>query len=189
MRPAVDDPVLDPVVIAFAEHFARKACVASGSTELDDIRQYLLIEGWIAQNRYDASKGASLKTYIGNRMRAAVMDYWRTYQPWSRTVWARASPEQRERMPVLHLDAMPSVNSWAEYEERGFEEVETRVVLAAALDALPDRQALVLREVFLLERTGQDVAEDIGVSPSRVSQLVREACGRARRSVGTRGDV
>jgi RNA polymerase sigma factor for flagellar operon FliA len=54
-------------------------------------------------------------------------------------------------------------------------EVERRAYLADAVNALPDRLRVVVVAYFFEERTMQDIADELGVSESRISQLRTEA--------------
>ena len=57
---------------------------------------------------------------------------------------------------------------------------ELRAYLRDAVDVLPERHRLVIRGYFFESRTSEELAEEIGVTVSRVSQLRTEAFGMIR---------
>lgn len=59
--------------------------------------------------------------------------------------------------------------------------------LHTAVDALPPRHRYVVVEHFIRDRTMCDIAQDLAVSRSRVSQLCTDAMRRLRMSLHTHG--
>jgi RNA polymerase sigma factor for flagellar operon FliA len=57
--------------------------------------------------------------------------------------------------------------------------------LRAAVDTLPDRLQVVVRAIFLEDRSVADLADELGVTQSRVSQLRTEALGMLRDGLNT----
>jgi len=62
----------------------------------------------------------------------------------------------------------------------GFERVEERSAIAAALKSLPARERRIVELRFGSELTQSEIAERIGVSQMQVSRLLRRAIGRMR---------
>lgn len=60
--------------------------------------------------------------------------------------------------------------------------------LAAAVEALPERLRVVVQEVFFADRSVTDVAADLGVTQSRVSQLRAEAMNLLREGMNAHLD-
>jgi RNA polymerase sigma factor for flagellar operon FliA len=67
-------------------------------------------------------------------------------------------------------------------------DLELRDVLAAAIDALPERLQHVVREYFFAERQMADIARDLGVTESRVSQMRAEAVTLLRGGIDSQLD-
>jgi RNA polymerase sigma factor for flagellar operon FliA len=67
-------------------------------------------------------------------------------------------------------------------------ERERRAYLLAAVDALPERLQAVVRGTFFEDRPIREVAEELGVTESRVSQLRTEALGLLRDGLNTHLD-
>ncbi|ROS25793.1 sigma-70 family RNA polymerase sigma factor [Cellulomonas sp. PhB150] len=57
--------------------------------------------------------------------------------------------------------------------------------LRAAVDTLPERLQVVVRAIFLEDRSVADLAEDLGVTQSRISQLRTEALAMLRDGLNT----
>lgn len=62
----------------------------------------------------------------------------------------------------------------------GFERVEDRSAVAAALRMLPDRERTIVELRFAGELTQSEIAARVGVSQMQVSRLLRRAIGRMR---------
>ena len=60
---------------------------------------------------------------------------------------------------------------------------ELKSALAAAIDALPDRERMVISMYYYDELTVKEIASVLGVSESRVSQLHTRAMMRMRTDV------
>ena len=98
------------------------------------------------------------------------------------------------RGSVLSLDADPSTGSFqsmdlVDSESGGPEdrvlETEFQTYLRAAVTALPDRLGVVITRYFLQGHAMADIAEDLGVTESRVSQLRAEALVLLRDGMNT----
>ncbi|HEU4906450.1 MAG TPA: SigB/SigF/SigG family RNA polymerase sigma factor [Solirubrobacterales bacterium] len=72
---------------------------------------------------------------------------------------------------------------WVGAEDDGFELVEGRLALDAALPALDERERLVLRRRFVEDMTQSQIAERIGHSQMHVSRILRRALDRIREQI------
>ena len=72
---------------------------------------------------------------------------------------------------------------WIGEEDKGFELVEGRIALDAALPHLDDRERLVLRLRFVEDMTQSQIAERIGNSQMHVSRILRRALERIREQI------
>ena len=74
-------------------------------------------------------------------------------------------------------------SEWIGSEDEGFELVEGRVALEAALPYLDERERLVLRLRFAEDMTQSQIAEKIGHSQMHVSRILRRALARIREQI------
>jgi RNA polymerase sigma-B factor len=65
-------------------------------------------------------------------------------------------------------------------EDKRFESVEDRSVLASGMRALPERERIILRLRFEDELLQHEIAERLGISQMHVSRLLRRALERLR---------
>lgn len=72
---------------------------------------------------------------------------------------------------------------WIGSEDEGFELVEGRIALEAALPYLDERERLVLRLRFAEDMTQSQIAEQIGHSQMHVSRILRRALARIREQI------
>ncbi len=72
---------------------------------------------------------------------------------------------------------------WVGSEDEGFELVEGRIALDAALPYLDDRERLVLRLRFAEDMTQSQIAERIGHSQMHVSRILRRALAKIREQI------
>ncbi|HEX3173361.1 MAG TPA: SigB/SigF/SigG family RNA polymerase sigma factor [Solirubrobacterales bacterium] len=72
---------------------------------------------------------------------------------------------------------------WIGDEDEGFELVEGRIALDAALPFLDERERLVLRLRFAEDLTQSQIAERIGHSQMHVSRILRRALDRIREQI------
>lgn len=72
---------------------------------------------------------------------------------------------------------------WIGNEDAGYELVEGRVALDAALPYLDERERLVLRLRFAEDMTQSQIAEQIGHSQMHVSRILRRALTRIREQI------
>jgi RNA polymerase sigma-B factor len=72
---------------------------------------------------------------------------------------------------------------WIGEEDAGFELVEGRIALDAALPHLDERERLVLRLRFAEDMTQSQIAEQIGHSQMHVSRILRRALARIREQI------
>jgi RNA polymerase sigma factor for flagellar operon FliA len=89
---------------------------------------------------------------------------------------------------VLEGDAESFLAADAENPEEAMVARERRAYLTDAVSALPDRLRRVVIGYFFEERSMQDLADELGVSESRVSQLRAEALLLLRDGINTQLD-
>ena len=185
-----------------------------------------------AVDRYDASKGCSLKTFASLRIRGAMVDELRS-QDWvprtvhrdekiyneagdriSQRLGREATPEEirieldmdpesfQQFSDRAHVQTYFSLNeTWSDEDgntiDRGdfvpntktltaFEEVvanEDRAMLRKELDRLPQNEKLVLSLYYMEDLRLKEIAKNLNVTESRVSQIHTEAMRRLTNSM------
>jgi RNA polymerase sigma-B factor len=91
-----------------------------------------------------------------------------------------ASPEDPEETPAAE---------WIGEEDEGYELVEGKAALEAALPGLDERERTVLRLRFVEDMTQSQIAERIGNSQMHVSRILRRTLQRIREEVNDEGEA
>jgi len=89
-----------------------------------------------------------------------------------------ASPDDSDEAPAP---------DWIGVEDEGYELVEGKAALEAALPGLDERERTVLRLRFVDDLTQSQIAERIGFSQMHVSRILRETLRRIRAEIEERG--
>lgn len=178
--------------------------------------------------RFDVQRMDSFEAYVDHRIRGAILDELRSYDPLTRDqrVFARRvsavthqlsvalgrAPEDHEIAEALGMtvaqlqDRLARMNTTAAYSTAVCYEDQTEVeqieanrpdeiteryqqhtLVQAAIERLPERQRLVLRLYYDEGMTLRQIADVLGVTESRVSQIHAEAIGRLRAMVADDG--
>ena len=115
--------------------------------------------------RGDRDLNSYFKTYAYPRIRGTIIDECRKL-----TFVRRRGLEKGLSFQFLSLDnannvSLPDINT------------AQRMDLELAIDRLSDREQRVIYG-FMLGSTGKEIADELGVTESRVSQIKAEACGK-----------
>ncbi len=92
-------------------------------------------------------------------------------------------PLSLDRPAGLEEDDESPAAEWIGEEDEGYELVEGRVALDAALPHLDERERLVLRLRFAEDMTQSQIAERIGNSQMHVSRILRRALAKIREQI------
>jgi RNA polymerase sigma-B factor len=92
-------------------------------------------------------------------------------------------PLSLDRPPGSEDSEESAPTEWIGEEDEGFELVEGRIALDAALPFLDERERLVLRLRFAEDMTQSQIAEQIGHSQMHVSRILRRALARIREQI------
>lgn len=129
--------------------------------ELDDLKQDAYLGIVQAFDRYDGS--TQFNTFMGHRIRGAMLDSLRHKEHRSRRTGKAIAP-------MIPLSARAE-ESWAAPTVHP-DEILYAEQLWALVDRLPARQAYILRQLMIEDRTQRDIARELGLCQSRVSQIV-----------------
>ncbi len=156
--------------IAEARTMAWKAAYRiqrSTGTRLDV--EELAAEGMLglvqAASRFRPDMGAWFKAFARRRVHGALMDRVRADRDWT----LRELPEGWNEAPSGELDPLGLV-----------EQKQLHGIVRATVAGLPAGEREAIREPYLRERKQVEIAESLGVDPTRVSQNKRAGLARLR---------
>ena len=139
-----------------------------------------------AVDRFEASRGLQFATYAKHRIRGAMLDFLREEDPLSRTERRRtrtANANAEGALPTtISLEQLPTYEPRSEYAPaRCFSSrFADRVDLDRARQYLSERENRVFSLLFDLDWQNRDVARQLGVNESRVSQIRHAALSKLR---------
>jgi RNA polymerase sigma factor (sigma-70 family) len=140
-----------------------------------------------AVDRFDASRGASFKTYAQHRIRGAMLDYLRGEDPLSRgTRHCTRHSDRAMTSPVtISLDQLPesTLNRLARSPERTASELARIATAQVARQCLSARENRLITLLFDFGWLSSEVAVEFKVNESRVSQIKRNALAKLRCAV------
>lgn len=146
--------------------------------ELEDLVSAGALGLMDAAARFDTARGVRFETFVGYRIRGAMVDYLRACDPLSRDQRRQVGDgiEAVQEMQLEHL------SSWPDLAASVSDVTRPLVVrdLQRAIRRLPPREQRVIRHHFLLNRPLRDICQDLGVKASRASQLKTRALAQLR---------
>lgn len=166
------------------------------SADYDDLRQIAQIAGWQAHRtwRGDHPDGLSYQNWIIMRARGAAIDALRrtSYGSFQSRMMFRLlrtdDPPGWVLRDLTSLDATDdqgrTVGDTLEGNvdlDRDLAAADAQATLAHLLEQIPAREAAIVALYFYDEYTQAQIAATVGVSESRISQLLTAALGRLRR--------
>ena len=139
-----------------------------------------------AVDRFQPSRGLQFATYAKHRIRGAMLDFLREEDPLSRTERRRtrtANATAEGALPTtISLEQLPAYEPRSEYAPaRGFStRFADRVDLGRARQCLSERENQVISLLFNLDWQNREVAAELRVNESRVSQIKQRALSKLR---------
>lgn len=171
MSPAQEMALLEkyaPLVTRIALGFARKS---PPSVTLADIRQSGMIGLWKAIRRYRRQQGVRFETYAAIRIKGEILDEARRHYFFTAPLI---------RLEVAHLEHLPAC-SGQDWEER---EALLEAV-AQAMAGLAHRKQAILRGYYQAGLSLTEIAQSMGLSLCRTSQLKGQALAQIGRRIAT----
>lgn len=148
-----------------------------GPDEVQDVRDEVI--GWLVEN-----DGRVLRTYRGESRLTS----------WIGVVIGRRARRIARRgagldAKTVSLDALtPEATSHLAFDARGEDAAGSRESalgrLGAALEAIPERDRLLLKGAFYEKRSYTELAEELGVRPDSIGQLLYRAKQRLKKQLG-----
>ena len=138
-----------------------------------------------ALDRFQSSRGLQFATYAKHRIRGAMLDFLREEDPLSRTERRRtrtANATAEGALPTtISLEQLPAQEQREYAPARCFStRFADRVDLDRARQCLSERENRVISLLFNLDWQNRDVASELGVNESRVSQIKQSALSKLR---------
>ena len=146
--------------------------------------------GWAeARVRFDPTRGVPFAGFAAMRIRGAILDGLRAADTLSRADRKRAREESRPTAPrvVSDPDELEAAIAAAASERDASDAlVDEELVqeLRQALATLPERERYVLTRHFFDEVPMRAIGVELGVTESRISQIVSGAVARLREKFG-----
>lgn len=160
----------DAELAAFARSIARlmlRTGQIPAAVDVEDAAQAGLVAALEARKRHDGTR-ASFRTFVGHRIRGAIRD--------------EIHRQMRSYVETSYdaLAATEQAPGHTETPERHAMHYERMTRLVAAINRLPARWQQVLALRYQEDQTQRQIAQDFGVSESRVSQMHSDAVSRLR---------
>lgn len=142
---------------------------------VEDAAQEAKLAVWRAAKRHDPGR-LEFRSYIRRRIKGAVVDVLIRVG-----VMQRSTAKSFGRAQHLSLDGFldmdgENLDTMVMADPSDTPEIRaTQLFAAKALAGLKPRQAGILYSMYFEGKTGQEVADDFGISEGRVSQIHRDA--------------
>jgi len=142
-----------------------------------------------AVDRFDRSRDLKFKTYAQYRIRGAMLDFLREEDPLSRGERRRVRESASTAHVTISLDQLsaPAANRLVRCETRTVSDLAMSSEVRTARRCLSDRENRVIAMLFDLGCQSREVAADLKVNESRVSQIKHRALAKLRMAVGASG--
>jgi RNA polymerase sigma factor for flagellar operon FliA len=143
-----------------------------------------------AVDRFQASRGLQFGTYARHRIRGAMLDFLREEDPLSRTERRRIRAAEAASAATGQITASATISlEWLPAQELrkvcprvgcSASQIADRADLKRARHVLSARENRVISLLYELDWKNRDVARELGVNESRVSQIKRVALCKLR---------
>ncbi len=136
-----------------------------GAEAARDITQEVFVAAWRARHRFDPEKG-SIRAWLMGITKNKIIDLFR----------------KRGRRPLI-ADGAEVEQSSDETDSVHVEQIADRMILASALDELPDRARSVIELSFYQQLTHPEIAERTGLPLGTVKSDIRRSLIKLRRQL------
>jgi RNA polymerase sigma factor (sigma-70 family) len=143
--------------------------------------------GWVeAHARFDASRGVPFAGFAAMRIRGAILDGLRASDSLSRGDRKRAKADSEPTAPRIFCDEreVDAAVAGAADAAEILQNEELRQELRVALDTLPARDRYIVQRHFFDEVPMRALGIELGVTESRISQIVTATIGKLRQKFG-----
>lgn len=133
-----------------------------------------------AAARFDEGRGVPFEAFVQARVQGAMLDLMRAGDPLSRAERSRARGTAPRLSVVPFEDAAEEVPSPSDTPLELAERAQLLAKLRQAIERLHPREQLVLSLYYERDLTYREIGQVLGVSESRVCQVVRGIQGRLK---------
>jgi len=160
----------------------RLQCRLPPCVTLDDLTSAGTIGLIEAVERFDSSRGLKLRSYAQHRIWGAMLDFLRREDPLSRGERRRIRHSDSTAPVTISLDQLPApaLDHLVRVEEHAVTELTLASEVRAARRCLSTRENHVIAMLFDFGRQSRQVAADLKVNESRVSQIKQRAIAKLR---------
>ncbi len=125
-----------------------------------------------ASTRYEHERQGDFWSYAKRRVQGAVQDYLR------KSTLLSGARGHYDELPAIYRDFEP----WHEEDpERTVQEEELRHLIRTYLDFLTERERIIVEMMFYEGLKASEIAESLGISPARVTQLKNSGIRKLQR--------
>jgi len=147
--------------------------------ELEEFVQAALVGLWDSTRLWEKKNGATFRTHSAWRIRGAIRDHLRGHWYWRKRWDPSNKPPKGEtpgtdsgKLPPMVLP-MPKAGD-REHPTRwnGYRQEVAKSLIRLLLARIPRREREIVRRYYLEGEHQNSIARDLGVSPSRISQIL-----------------
>lgn len=196
LRPKRDDPRVAQLIKEYTPLVHKIVGGFQRRLPRNVLREDLVAAGmvglWDAIRRHGDAPDQGFEWYVRVRVRGAILDELRAEDWLSRRARAAAAATSDSQPPrVVRLD---DVGEWEsrslaseDSSESDLDRQATQATLSRAVEALPERERMIVSEHYFNEVKFKSLGERLGVSEPRVSQLHSRAMQRLKALVNDQG--
>lgn len=155
-----------PVADRVAGWFAR-----TQAWRMDDIRSFSYIGLIDAVEKFDPDRGIRFTSYASYRIRGAITDQIRKEDWITRQARARKDVKQTKMTPLSFIEGFQDGKEDPK-SGREIKRIDDMEEVKRILDGLCLRERMIMRKRFLDGKKQKKIGEEIGVSESRVNQVL-----------------
>jgi RNA polymerase sigma factor (sigma-70 family) len=135
-----------------------------------------------AVQRFDSTRGLKLRSYAQHRIWGAMLDFLRSADPLSRSERRRVRASNETGSTTISLDQMPEpvLHRLAAKDGTGASAMTAASDIRKVRQCLSARENRVVSLLFDLGWASRQVAAELNVHESRVSQIKQRALGKLR---------
>lgn len=158
----------------------------------DELLSDAMLGATQARIRFEPARGVPFAVYCAQRARGALLDGLRDRGPMTRSEWRAAEGDMPEEYRPVSLNriregtrhGLPRAGLEREWEpaarEAGYDAVDARDSILRLLRVLSPRERYIVTAVFLSDRPQTSLALELGLTESRICQILKAALARAR---------